>query len=39
VKKWRMDRMNLTDGKNENISQIFKEFKGVAGNNISISVS
>jgi hypothetical protein len=30
VKKWRMDRMNLTDEKNENISQIFKKYKELA---------
>ncbi len=27
VKRWRLDRMNLTDEKNENISQIFKKYQ------------
>jgi hypothetical protein len=30
VKKWRLDRMNFTDEKNENISQIFKKYKELA---------
>ena len=39
VKKWRMDRMNLTDEKNENISQIFDKYKEEAWDNISLSVT
>lgn len=39
VKKWRMDKMNLTDEKNENISQIFDKYKEVAWDNISLSVT
>ena len=27
VKKWRLDRLNLTDEKNENITKIFKEYE------------
>jgi hypothetical protein len=30
VKKRRLERMNLTDEKNENISQIFKKYKELA---------
>ena len=39
VKKWRMDRMNLTDEKNENISQIFKKYKESAWENISLNIT
>jgi len=39
VKKWRMDRMNLTDEKNENISQIFKKYKESARENISLNIT
>ena len=39
VKKWRLDRMNLTDEKNENISQIFKKFKEASWENISLSIT
>ena len=31
VKRWRLDRMNLTDEKNENIGQIFKKYKVDSG--------
>jgi hypothetical protein len=27
VKRWRLDKLNLTDEKNENISQIFNEYQ------------
>lgn len=39
VKKRRLDRLNLTDEKNDNISQIFKEYQKLAWkwNNISIT--
>lgn len=30
IKRWRLDRLNLTDEKNENISQIFKEYQKIA---------
>lgn len=30
VKRWRLDRMNLTDEKNEDISQIFEEYQKLA---------
>ena len=39
VKKWRMDRMNLTDEKNENISQIFKKYKELAWDSLSLSIT
>lgn len=39
IKKWRMDRMNLTDDKNENISQIFKKYKESAWDNTSLSIT
>lgn len=39
VKKWRMDRMNLTDEKNNSISQIFDKFKEKSWENVSISVT
>jgi hypothetical protein len=34
-----MDRMNLTDEKNENISQIFKKYKESARENISLNIT
>ena len=37
VKKWRLERMNLTDEKNENISQIFKKYKELAWEKVSIT--
>ena len=37
VNRWRLDRMNLTDEKNENISQIFKKYKELAWENVSIT--
>jgi hypothetical protein len=30
VKKWRLDKLNLTDEKNENISKIFQEYQKLA---------
>ena len=39
VKKWRLDRMNLTDEKNENISQIFKKYKELAWEKVSLSIT
>ncbi len=39
VKRWRMDRMNLTSEKNENISQIFKKYKELAWENTSLSIT
>lgn len=38
VKKWRLDRLNLTDEKNENISQIFKKYKELAWDKVSLSI-
>ena len=39
VKRWRLDRMNLIDEKNENISQIFKKYKELAWENVSLSIT
>lgn len=39
IKKWRLDRMNLTDEKNDNISQIFKEYKELAWEKVSLSIT
>ena len=39
VKKWRLDRMDLTDEKSENISQIFEKYKELAWENVSLSVT
>ena len=39
VKKWRLDRMNLTDEKNQNIGQIFEKYKELAWNNTSLSIT
>ncbi len=39
VKRWRLDRMNLTDAKNENISQIFKKYKELAWENTSLNIT
>ena len=39
VKRWRMDRMNLTDEKNENINQIFKNYKELVWENVSLSIT
>ena len=37
VNRWRLERMNLTDEKNENISQIFKKYKELAWEKVSIT--
>ena len=39
VKRWRLDRLNLTDEKNENISQIFNEYQKLVWkwNDVSIT--
>lgn len=39
VKKWRLDRINLTDEKNENISQIFKKYKELAWENVNLNIT
>ena len=39
VKRWRLERMNLTDEKNENISQIFKEYKESAWENEKVTIT
>ena len=39
VKRWRLDRMNLTDEKNENISQIFKKYKELAWENVNLTIT
>ena len=39
VKRWRMDRMNLTDAKNENISQIFEWYKEWAWENETLTIT
>ena len=39
VKRWCLDRMNLTDEKNDNISQIFKKYKELAWENLSLSIT
>ena len=39
IKKWRLDRMNLTDEKNDNISQIFNKYKELAWEKVSLSIT
>ena len=39
IKKWRLDRMDLTDEKNDNISQIFKKYKESAWEKVSLSIT
>lgn len=39
VKKRRLDRLNLTDEKNESISNIFKEYQKLAWDNVSLSIT
>ena len=39
VKRWRLDRMNLTDEKNENIGKIFKNYKEVAWENKPVTIT
>ena len=38
IKRWRLDRMNLTDEKNENISQIMKEYQKSSWENMQINI-
>ena len=38
VKRWRLDRMDLTDQKNEDIGKIFENYKELAWENISLSI-
>lgn len=39
VKKWRLDRLNLTEEKNHSISEIFKEYQKIAGKWGDISIT
>lgn len=39
VKRWRLDRMNLTDEKNDNISKIFEGYKEFAWDNVSLTIT
>ena len=39
VKTWRLDRMNLTDEKNDNISDIFKWYKDTAWENVALNIT
>lgn len=39
VKKWRLDRMNLIDAKNEDINQIFKKYKKLAWENTKVTIT
>ena len=39
VKRWRMDRMNLTDEKNDDIKEIFEEYKEDTGQNTSLNIT
>ena len=38
VKRWRLDRMNLTDSKNDDISKIFNQYQESAGENVSLNI-
>jgi hypothetical protein len=38
VKRWRLDRMNLTDEKNDDISTIFNQYKETAGENAPLNI-
>ena len=38
VKRWRLDRMGLTDGKNYVISKIFNQYKELAGENAPLNI-
>lgn len=38
VKRWRLDRMSLTDEKNGDIREIFKQYQESAGENVSLNV-
>jgi len=39
VKKWRLDKLNLTDEKNENISKIFQEYQKLAWKWSDVSIT
>lgn len=39
IKRWRLDRMNLTDDKNENISQIFNKYKELVWEKVNLSIT
>lgn len=39
VKRWRLDRMNLTDAKNNDISKIFEDYKESAWENTSLNIT
>ena len=39
VKRWRLDRLELTDAKNENINQIFKEYHDLVWNTSDVSIT
>lgn len=39
VRKWRLDRLSFTEEKNENISQIFWEYKKLTWENLSLSIT
>ena len=39
VKKWRLDRMNLTDEKNHDISEIFKRYQKATWENVDLNIT
>ena len=39
VKRWRLDRMDLSDKKNDDISKVFKHYKGLAWKNVELSIT
>ena len=39
VKRWRLDRMNLTNKKNDNIRKIFEEYKELIEENTSLTIT
>lgn len=39
VKRWRLERINLTDEKNDNISRIFKQYKESVEENTSLNIT
>lgn len=39
VKRWRLDRMNLTDEKNHNISEIFKWYQKAVWENVDLNIT
>ena len=38
VKRWRLDRMNLSDAKNDDISKIFKQYKELAWEKVDLKI-